>query len=293
MEMVQHFKKIRDIVDKGGPEPSEYDFLTETCDELMHQGFSLTEESNLYDEIKPLLNVDSMIGFSFRKPNGYAGDYELIDRIYQQWKSPENETFHKWDAYYHDLQAARAVRNRKEYLKEQLRNLTEKIDSPIVLNLASGPCSDLYEYFTSCPKTPIKFDCLDLDLNAIEYGSAVCDNYINRIHFINKNAFRYSPQKKYHLIWSAGLFDYFSDKLFIRLTNRMYKLLEKGGELVVGNFSTNNPSRGLMEVMLQWYLHHRDEKMLMELAIKAGVPSDKIRVSAEQTGVNLFLHMSK
>jgi hypothetical protein len=73
----------------------------------------------------------------------------------------------------------------------------------------------------------------------------------------------------------------------------MYNLLEKGGELVVGNFSTNNPSRGLMEVMLQWYLHHRDEEMLVELAIKAGIPAHKIRVNAEQTGVNLFLHMLK
>ena len=186
LEVAQHINNIRKIIDKGGPDPSDYEYLTETCDDLMNQGFSITEESNFYEEVKPLLSLDSMIGFSFKKPNGYAGDYELIDRIYQEWKSSDDETFHKWDDYYHDLQAARAVRNRKEYLKEQLRKLSSKVDSPAVLNLASGPCSDLYEYFSSCPKTPIKFDCLDLDLKAIEYGSIVCDNYISKINFINK-----------------------------------------------------------------------------------------------------------
>lgn len=293
MENYQYVDGIREIIESGGPEPSQYDFLTKACESFMNQGLELDQELGLYEEVKPLLNIDSMIGFSFLKPYGYSGDFELIDRIYQQWRSSKNTSQHKWDDYYHDLQAARAVRNRKEYLKKQLSRVLLRSSSPRVLNLASGPCTDLFEYFMTRRKNPIKFDCLDLDSEAIDYASVVCDNFIDDVEFINTNAFRYKTDKRYDLIWSAGLFDYFSDKLFIRLTTRMYGLLAEGGELVVGNFSTDNPSRGLMEVVLKWFLHHRSEKDLILLAEKAGVPTEKIEVHAEETGVNLFLHMKK
>jgi SAM-dependent methyltransferase len=233
-----------------------------------------------------------MIGFTFQKPHGYAGDFELIDRIYSQRKS-NNKSLHRWDSFYHDLEAATAVRNRKQYFKN-LVDLTEnKQANPLVLNLGSGPCSDLYEYLQKSPKQSVRFECLDMDETAIEFGSVVCDNYIDDIKFIHKNAFRFKPSYQYELIWSAGLFDYFNDKLFVRLLNRMYGLVKSGGEIVIGNFSNNNPSKAVMEVFGQWFLYHRSEEKLVQLAMMAGIPRDLINVSQEEAGVNLFLHVRK
>jgi len=48
----------------------------------------------------------------------------------------------------------------------------------------------------------------------------------------------------------------------------MCKLLEPGGELIVGNFSDNNPIRTMMEIYAQWYLIHRSKKELFGLAVK-------------------------
>ena len=48
-----------------------------------------------------------------------------------------------------------------------------------------------------------------------------------------------------------------------------------------------------MEVISQWYLHHRSEDELIGLALKVGIPRNKITVKAEATGVNLFLHLEK
>ena len=132
-----------------------------------------------------------------------------------------------------------------------------------------------------------------MDEKSNEFGAAVCDNYIDSITFINRNVFLFNTEKEYDLIWSAGLFDYFNDKLFVKLTNRYFKFLKKGGELIIGNFSENNPSRGLMEVLCQWYLYHRSEEKLIELALKAGVPKENIEVRSEETGINLFLHIFK
>ncbi len=116
---------------------------------------------------------------------------------------------------------------------------------------------------------------------------------IKNVSFINQNAFRYRPAARYDFIWSAGLFDYFSDKLFVRLLNCMYSILNTAGELIIGNFSPANPSRGMMEVFAKWYLHHRDQAELSSLAIRAGVEEDMIDVRSEKLGVNLFLHLKK
>ena len=288
--VTEYLDVVRELLIRGGPDSSDYEYLKNVPKEM--STIPLDMELKVYDLLQPLLTVDSMIGFAFRKPHGYAGDYEIIDRIYTQRKS-QNKDLLKWDLFYHELEAPKAVRNRKKYFKD-LVSLTEKNNKDaLILNLGSGPCSDLYEYLRSSPRSEIKFDCLDMDESAIEFGKVVCDNYIDRITFKNKNAFRYKPDYQYDLIWSAGLFDYFSDKLFIRLLNRMYALVKDGGELVIGNFSTDNPSRGVMEVFTQWYLHHRNKKDLIDLALKAGVAKSLISVSQEEVGVNLFLHLKK
>jgi SAM-dependent methyltransferase len=291
------FKKclevFEQIINKGGPDKSDYDLLNEQWNYLYSVKISLAQENILFELFKPYLTLDSMMGLTFLKPRGYAGDFELIDKIYRNWKSPTTTIYHKWDDYYHSRAGAIAVRNRKEYLKAQLLDLNTKDDKAEVLNLACGPCSDLYEFLSTNPRSEIHFDCLDMDKEALEYSSVVCDNYYEQVNFINRNALRYKTDKKYDLIWSAGLFDYFSDKIFIRLLNRMYALLSENGEVVIGNFSPKNSARGLMEVSLQWFLHHRDEKELKNLAIQAGVDESNISIGSEETGVNLFLHLSK
>lgn len=291
-EITVFLNVLEKMIEAGGPKEHEYDEITKICDFLMQRKMTVKEEADLHDVLKPLITLDSMIGFSFLKPHGYAGDHELIDRMYQEWQSP-NKLLYKWDKYFHYLNAAVAVRNRKEYLKNQILKTSSNEEYPLILNLASGPCTDLYEYFVENPGSNVKIDCLDLDANALEYGAAICDAYSEKIEYIHNNAFRYSTTKKYNLIWSAGLYDYFNDKLFVRLINRMYSKLADNGELVVGNFSPVNTTKGFMETLCQWYLHHRDEQKLTELAIKGGVPKHKIIINSEETGTNLFMHMMK
>jgi len=250
------------------------------------------DKNKLISIFKDTLSLDTMMGFTLLKPHGYAGDYELIGRIYDKYTS-SNLKNKKWDLWYHSAVGANAVRNRKEYFKNQLDIFESEQSSVKVLNLASGPCSDLLEFLQSKDQVNTHFDCLDLDKNAIEYASNACAEYSSQITFIHKNAFRYKPNKKYHLIWSAGLFDYFNDKLFIELTKRMYLLLDDNGELVIGNFSPRNSGRGLMEVLLDWHLNHRTEEKLISLAVQAGIPEEKLFIGSEENKVNLFLHAKK
>lgn len=289
MEASVYFNNIQKIIAKGGPTPSEYSYVKSLPD---LSAISLKDEAEIYGILSPILNIKSLLGYSFQKPRGYAGDFELIDRIYNKWISDDKD-FQKWDTLYHELESSKAVINRKKYFIDEISKLNNRKRSLEVLDLGSGPCTDLYEYLHKTKDNHLYFDCLDMDQSAIEFGQGVCDNYYENVSFINKNAFRYMPNKKYDLIWSAGLFDYFSDKLFVRLMNRMYKLLSTDGELIIGNFSTNNPSRQIMETYAQWYLNHRSEEELIDLAVKAGISLNKLEVRSEELGINLFLHAKK
>lgn len=93
------------------------------------------------------------------------------------------------------------------------------------------------------------------------------------------------------MIWSGGLFDYFNDKVFIRLLKRYHTFLKEKGEIVIGNFSPGNPSRNYMELM-EWHLNYRSEEQLLELAKECGFDMNLVSIGKEPLGVNLFLHIN-
>ncbi|GIR24122.1 MAG: hypothetical protein CM15mP38_3050 [Synechococcus sp.] len=53
-------------------------------------------------------------------------------------------------------------------------------------------------------------------------------------------------------------------------------------------FHTSNPTRGLMDHLLDWRLIHRDEADMLRLAQAAGFAPDATQCCFESAGVNLF-----
>lgn len=284
------------LVTQGGPEPSEYARLTRVFDTLakwLKNGLLTPAHCQaIRASLGEAISTQTIQGMALQKPHGYAGDYEIIDRIYQQSIS-DNPHLANWDRFFHSHSAPKAVRNRVSYFLDQVwKTHLHHPDEARILNVASGPGRDMLEALKVLGKAPVHFDCVDQDKEAIEYASHLCQDYKEQITFFHCNVFRFKPQKQYHLIWSAGLFDYFSDSLFKRVLNRLLPSLATGGTLVIGNFGERNPSRGYME-LFEWILHHRSEERLRRLAEECGVPSSHISIGQEPEGVNLFLHIAK
>lgn len=281
--------RIKHIISNGGPTKSDYSALKQAIDEI--RNLSEEDEQSLMEILKPVLDVNTMQGHAHIKPHGYSGDYEMIDKIYTQWKS-NDPNLKLWDDFFHSQEAPIAVRNRKKYFINLVKTITQSSTQPInILNIGSGPARDVKEYYDIDKTSPVRFDCIEMDKKAIHYASSLCHEHIDKINFINKNIFRFKALKKYNLIWSAGLFDYFSDKQFISLLQRLKNNAVKNGCIVIGNFSNNNPSKSYMEKFGSWFLNHRSKDELIELAIKSGIKIDSIRVTHEEKGVNLFLHV--
>jgi len=275
---------IRFIAEKGGPEAHENNKVTAAINALRSNDELIEFEISL----KSKLTLDTMAGHTLLKPYGYAGDFEIIEKIYAQKRST-NPVIDAWDQWYQSLDACNAVRNRKKYFKEVMVNA---LNSGVqhVLILGSGPCTDLFEYLTENPGNTMQFTCVDVDATAIKYASEKNAAFLNQISFVHRNIFRYNTTATYDLVWSAGLFDYLSDDQFVFIIKKMRAFLSAGGKMIIGNFSENNPSQYCMEIMGDWFLNHRSPALLTELGVAAGFEWNNIDVEQEELGINLFVH---
>ena len=281
-------ERLADVVRRGGPEPSEYAGVAEWFRSLR----AMEDAGAVAVVFAPTLTPDCIHGYGHLKPRGYAGDFEMIDRIYTGWVSP-NPRLARWDLFFHAQPAPRAVRNRKEFFKGILRRLDEsQREGSTVLNVGCGPGRDVAEYFQDMPGSRLRVLSIDLDADAIRHAETLSRPFADRAVFACENVFRYTPEAKYDLVWAAGLFDYFSDRLFVRVAKRLLSAVRGGGELVIGNFGPDNSSRTYMEVLGQWHLEHRSMEKLLSLAADAGIAPNSVRVEQEPEGVNLFLRIA-
>lgn len=283
---------VRDYVQRGGPTEREWDdfsnYLSSLATMVNNKQVPDPELNAVRNYLRSTFSTSCMQGFALTKPYGYAGDYEIIDRIYTNYLSTETN-YINWDRYFQASAAPKAVRNRKSYFKDLVA--ARSLPPHKVLNVASGPCRDVLELFEENPNINVSIDCVEADERAITYAKRLTHRHAHRINFIHNNVFKFTTENRYDLIWSAGLFDYFDDRAFALCLRRLLTFVKPGGEIVIGNFSTENPSRPYMEIFGEWFLHHRSANDLVRLAESAGVRRNDIDVGREEEGVNLFLHI--
>ncbi len=288
---------LHDFLTRGGPLPTEYGVLNRA---VRHLGDSVRGGSLQQEEVSAYISditrsdlSGTMQSEALERKYGYSGDFEIIDHIYTR-RTSHDPRLRLWDLYFHSQAAPVAVRNRKAYFLDLMQShLSARRDKSTleVLNIASGPARDVKEFFMNHPDAPVHMDCVDVDANAIAYAQQLCAPWRARLSFHHRNVLRFVPTHGYDLTWSAGLFDYLSDRLFVHVLKAMIAVTKPGGEAVVGNFSDYNPSRDYMELLGHWQLIHRSRETLMALAARAGASPDQIQIFWEPQGVNYFLHI--
>lgn len=276
--------------------PSEYEVLNDFFTRIasgVNTGEYTRDEINavLRETFGPTSSPLTLQGFVATKPHGYPGDFEIIDKIYTRYCSNDPH-FRRWDEYFHSQVAVEAVRNRKTYFVNLLSEDLVASGGGAVLSVASGPARDIAEFCATENKSDTLFECVDMDANAIEYATSICEDFLDRIIFHQRNIFRFNTDRQFDLVWCAGLFDYLDDSKFVFLLKKLFGFVAPGGLLVVGNFSDLNASRDYMEAG-DWYLNHRSKADLLRLAEGLAAPMKDISVRSETLNVNLFLHLTK
>ena len=295
--MQTHINYVQELITNGGPQPDDYkelnNFFVKVFNRVAGDEMNRDEVRNLWQLFHPAFTPETLQGFALHKPHGYAGDFEIIDKIYQEWLSPDPHLAN-WDRFFHWQSATKGTRNRKRYFIKKFSELAKNNGKDYqVLNVGSGPARDISEFFIENPAANMMFHCIDMDENAITYAKKVCQNLTtDQVTFHNNNIFRFKNDRTYDLVWSAGLFDYLDDKKFIFLFKRLLAMLNPGGTIIIGNVSPANTSRPYMEFG-EWFLFHRNKNELQSLAQQCGLEPDSITIEQESEGYNLFLVVNK
>lgn len=242
------------------------------------------------------------ITWSLRKPFGYAGDFKIIDAIYQN--NPSTNGFGRlFDNYFQMSAISVAVRNRKEDFKRLISDFVniKQGQKLTIMNLASGPCREIKEILSlnSSLFKNVTFDCYEHDYRAIEYAKDLLAHCSCNINFIRENAVRIALKKeinslidrKYDFIYSTGLLDYFEKKVAVCLIQNLRKLLNPGGVLAISDVRDkySNPSVHFMEWVGDWNLVYRDDKEFREIFLEAGFREDELRIQYEQQGIMQYI----
>ncbi len=292
MSFQEYMTFLEELAAQGGPKPEQDKILSDTLDRL-YQDLQLGNIStNELSKIRSKMNFtpETMQGFVYLKPNGYAGCFETIDRIYQCYHA-QNPNLYNWDRYWHNHPAAQAVRNRKDYFLNLVNSEIEKRGNLTILNLASGPCRDIFELFEEISSDlPVTIHCVEQDRRAISYAKNLCKAHLHKMVFYHANVLRFLPKEKFDLVWSAGLFDYLNNRIFVKMLAKLANKVKSRGELIIGNFSPINPSHAYMN-LVDWLLIYRSSEDLCRLALDAGFSSDRIEVKSEPLLINFFLHI--
>jgi extracellular factor (EF) 3-hydroxypalmitic acid methyl ester biosynthesis protein len=291
------------LAGRGGPEPSEYGMLKKLFDVVHAKEFRIVDGTSValgkVTTLDPALDQDpevfrstaSMQGFSYVKPHGYAGDFEIIERICNSAVSSISNIA-RWDRFFHAGDAPHAVRNRSSLLS----GLIGEARPESILSAGSGPSLDLVEVLKT-DESLKEIEIVDNDPNAVarsKINLATVERYLCRSFGFNvRNVLRFKPTRTYGFVWCSGLFDYLNDKTAVFLLKRFRDMLEPGGTLAFGNFGQENGSRSYMEIVGRWFLIYRSPMDLMRLAATAGFLPCKTRVCTDATGLNNFLITTK
>ncbi len=288
-------KYIKAIHARGGPNPRDYVAIN---DVLNYYIANLPKEEilKIHKRMSKIFGpayVHSTAGHATVKPHGYPGDFELMDKMYLLEHSQLKE-YVKWDRFYHWHAAAKCILNRKTYFKREVKEKLKKKKGPLhIMNIACGPGRDVFELFEEEDASRLHFEFVDADIKAILHATRLNYQYLPNITFHNRNVFKFTTDKKVDFIWSGGLFDYFDDKTFVDMIAKLQHFLKPGGEMIIGNVCPYNPTRGYMELFVGWYIYHRTEQDLIDMARAAcGDRIKKVHVGVEPEGVNLFVHIT-
>lgn len=179
---------------------------------------------------------------AFEKPRGYAGDYLMLETIYNNKPFSSGIGLY-FDKYFLNNPYAVAVRYRKDKLREIIKKEIEQSNSEIIkiFNIACGSCREIRELPMDLFKgKTVIFTCLDWDEEALEFSKQAVKNLPGNVKFnflkedilkIIKDVSSLDKFPKQDIVYSIGLIDYLPDRILKMFMQFFYRILKEQGML--------------------------------------------------------------
>jgi hypothetical protein len=240
----------------------------------------------------------------YAKPRGYAGDYLTIARIYENEARGRGRTGPLLDRCFLRMPAVRAVQNRKSLLVREIERTIQARagDRAKVASLACGPAHEIFDVYATLPDPMVlRSTLIDIDFEALAWVAARRDErrLKRSVDLANENLVYVATGRRrldlgeQDLVYSVGLIDYFSDVIVVTLMNAVHAMLRSGGRAIFGNFHPKNPTKAIMDHVLDWRLVHRSEQDMHRLFAASAFGRPCTRIVYEEQGINLFAECVK
>ena len=236
-------------------------------------------------------------------PMGYPGDYETLEGIYRNGPMSTGLGYYL-DVHFLRTTLATAVRERKDLMRDVLKDEIQKRKEPAILNIACGSCREIVEIANVVQQASATLMCIDIDPNALDFAanrfahaklpsSMVQFRKYNAIKMINAER----NQKEFGLqdiTYSIGLFDYLDDNILTRLLGALYEGIRPGGVLIMSFKDRTRYETYEYHWFVDWSSFlQRTEEDVRALLAAAKIPSSMLSMSRIPNGAVYFLLAAK
>jgi extracellular factor (EF) 3-hydroxypalmitic acid methyl ester biosynthesis protein len=229
------------------------------------------------------------------KPNGFAGDYEMLIKLYDE-ATPATGLGGYLDLCILDLPLARAVRTRLAGIRAfLLAELARRSGDVRILDIASGPCREYEDWPARATPGTLEIVALDSDPLALEHVNGQVAPRLGertRLTATRYNALRTKAAEatvrkfgRFDVIYSVGLCDYLSDEQLIGILSGLRGTLRDGGVLYVAFKDCERYDHTPYQWHLDWFFHQRRVEDCMRLYEAAGFAVDAVETTRDETGI--------
>lgn len=235
----------------------------------------------------------------YRKPRGYAGDYEAMLKI---WLGRSQPRTHRYlgttrrgqliNAALLEFDNSAANEERVHILK---RHILERSGQAIA-SVGSGPMIEGVQALAEGCSPETRFHLYDQDADALSHAVASLEPFGVKCELhagnVSRSIVAEASEPSYDLMYSSGLYDYFTLASAQRLTGYVWRRLRAGGSLLITNAHPDNPSRPFMEAAAEWSLRHKTEAEMRALA-RALPGLERVHLLCDSRGVYQYLRLDK
>ena len=273
-----------------------------------YSDLSMTEKEEIgtmvQREILPFILQTDTVSRFYTKPLGYAGDYMVLEKIYNDVESGSTPLGKAIDRMHLDATTSIAVRNRRKLLANELfAAFQNRTSDPLsILCISSGPAREIFDLMNKTGKESFNVHAtlIDFDQHAIDFCRKWRDEngWQNQIDLVQETILNVMTRRTtvhippQDIVYSIGLIDYFQEKHVVKLLDYIYSILKTNGKVILGNFYKGNIYKEYMDFVLEWKLVHRNEADMIRM-VQQSKFGQSSRIFFEGTGLNMFVECVK
>ncbi|MBX3427631.1 MAG: methyltransferase domain-containing protein [Pirellulales bacterium] len=251
-------------------------------------------QQRFQEVIAPWFSQSWMMNHARTKPQGYAGDYQMLTTIYEA--QPRSSGLGGYlDLFFLDTELGRAVPARKNALQRFLSDeIAAREGDVAVVDIACGPCREFADGIEIPAGKNVRVTFVDYDEDSLSFAERALSPAPEGLayEFVRYNALRMqAPAKfiaehgKYDVVYSVGLCDYLNDRQLIAMFKGWREMLKAGGVLYVAFKDMNCYDKTDYQWLVDWFFLEREEEDCRQLFLDAGYKPEELTMERDATGI--------